>query len=364
MNSGDRHHSGPKLAIVVPCFRCGATIKGVVDEIPDEFSSIILVDDRSDDGQAQVLTSLAANDTRIEVVTNPRNLGVGGATIAGYRRAVALGADVIVKIDSDGQMDPYFAPRLAAPVLSGRADYVKGNRFFDIESVRAMPVARLMGNAGLTFFSRLSSGYWHLSDPTNGYTAISSQAVRILPLDKVSSRYFFESDLLFRLNTYGARVMDQPMEAVYGDEESGLSMIHCLITFPYLHIRNFIKRVFYNYFIRNFDVASLSLIAGLVLLLFGMVFGLIEWVHSFRTGMPATAGTVMLSVTPVLVGFQLLLSFLHHDIARAPDRTMHARADSLTVLMKREKAAAPIIADDRTENSSASSRQETDPEIR
>ncbi|MBS7670771.1 glycosyltransferase family 2 protein [Croceicoccus gelatinilyticus] len=330
-----------KIAVVVPCYKCSATIGDVVSSVPPEVSIIVLVDDRSDDGQSEVMAKLSESDNRISLVRNAQNLGVGGATVAGYRRAVELGATAIVKVDSDGQMDPAFAPLLARPVLEGRADYVKGNRFFDIESVRSMPLLRLMGNAGLTFFSRLSSGYWNISDPTNGFTAISADAVRILPLNKVNERYFFESDLLFRLNTFGALVIDQPMEAIYGDEKSNLSITHSMLTFPLLHLRNFTKRVVYNYILRNFDVASLSLLGGLLLLTFGLVFGIFEWVESSRTGMPATAGTVMLSVTPVLVGFQLLLSFLHYDISKNPNQTMNSRASSLTVLLKRDLKRPP-----------------------
>lgn len=330
-----------KIAIVIPCFKCSATISDVVNSVPPEVSIVVLVDDRSDDGQAEVMALLAENDIRISIVRNARNLGVGGATVAGYRRAVELGAAAIVKVDSDGQMNPSFVPGLAKPILEGRADYVKGNRFFDVESVRSMPFLRLAGNAGLTFFSRLSSGYWNISDPTNGFTAISADAVRILPLDKVHQRYFFESDLLFRLNTFGALVIDQPMHAIYGDEKSNLSITHSMLTFPLLHLRNFSKRVIYNYLLRNFDVASLSLLAGLFLLSFGLVFGIAEWIESSRTGLPATSGTVMLSVTPVLVGFQLLLSFLHYDISKNPNQTMNSRARSLTVLPGLELKGLP-----------------------
>ncbi|MXO64028.1 glycosyltransferase family 2 protein [Qipengyuania oceanensis] len=204
-----------------------------------------------------------------------------------------------------------------------------------------MPFLRLAGNAGLTFFSRLSSGYWNISDPTNGFTAISADAVQILPLHKIHERYFFESDLLFRLNIFGALVIDQPMEAIYGEEKSNLSITHSMLTFPLLHLRNFTKRVIYNYLLRNFDVASLSLLAGLLLLTFGLAFGISEWIESWRTGTPATPGTVMLSVTPVLVGFQLLLSFLHYDISKNPNQTMNARASSLTVLQKRIVKTSP-----------------------
>lgn len=323
---------GP-VAVVIPCYRCARSIAAVVQEIPLDIGSIICVNDCSDDDLGEVLSQLAREDRRITVLTHQTNRGVGGATMTGYRHAMERGARVIVKIDSDGQMNPAFIGSFAAPIIGGEADYVKGNRFFDIDRVRKMPAVRLIGNAGLTFFSRFSSGYWEISDPTNGYTAISADVLSLLPLEKIHSRYFFESDILFRLYSFGAVVVEQPLETRYGDETSNLSVSHAFVTFPFLHMRNFWKRVFYSYILRNFDVASINLIGGILLFCFGMFFGITEWIQAARTGTPATAGTVMLSVTPLLIGFQLLLSFLHHDIARMPRTPIHTRIARYKVLI-------------------------------
>lgn len=322
-----------QVAVVMPCYRSAKTVAQVVEGISPEVGWIICVDDASDDGLAQVLQEISASRDELMVVTHERNAGVGAATVSGYRRAIELGARVIVKIDSDNQMNPAFIPALAAPILAGEADYVKGNRFFDIDRVRAMPAARLVGNSGLTFISRISSGYWDVSDPSNGFTAIHADVAALLPLHKLHERYFFESDILFRLNSFGAAVVEQPIESRYGDESSHLSVIRCLLTFPLLHFRNFMKRIFYNYFLRNFDFASLYLLAGLALGLFGAIFGASAWLESARTGLPATTGTVMLSVMPLLLGFQLLLAFLHHDVARTPRQPIHLRINSLKILI-------------------------------
>lgn len=332
MNSRSTPDLG-SVAVVIPCYRSAHSIVAVVEAIPEGVGSIICVNDCSDDNLGEVLDGLARRNRRLTVITHPVNMGVGGATISGYRRAIADGAQVIVKIDSDGQMNPAFIPAFVAPILAGEADYVKGNRFFDIDRVRKMPVLRLVGNAGLTFMSRFSSGYWELADPTNGFTAISAKVAALLPLEKLHKRYFFESDILFRLYSFSAVIAEQPLETRYGDETSHLSALHCFVTFPFLHLRNFLKRIFYSYFLRNFDVASLNLMAGVLLGLFGAVFGAVAWIHSARTGEPATAGTVMLSVTPLLVGFQLLLSFLHLDVARAPRVPIHPRIARQTVLV-------------------------------
>jgi glycosyltransferase involved in cell wall biosynthesis len=254
------------------------------------------------------------------VVRHAANQGVGGAVLTGYRQALAAGADVIVKLDGDGQMDPALIDQFVAPIAEGRADYVKGNRFHNIEDVRAMPAARLLGNAALSFLTKLSAGYWHVFDPTNGYTAIAARVARALPAGKIARRYFFESDMLFRLGTLNACVLDLPMQAVYADERSNMSLLRILPEFIAGHLRNFGKRLFYNYFLRGFSVASLQLLLGLALLPFGMAVGLAGWWDSWATGVPATTGTVILAALPVLLGVQFLLSFLSFDMAAVPQR--------------------------------------------
>jgi hypothetical protein len=206
------------------------------------------------------------------------------------------------------------------PLLIGRADYVKGNRFHNIEDVKAMPTVRLIGNAALSFMTKLSSGYWNIFDPTNGYTAISATVLSHIPLRKLKRRYFFESDLLFRLGTVQACVLDLPMTAVYADEESGLHVRRILLQFLGGNLANLGKRVFYNYFLRGFSIASLELLAGLLLLGFGTVFGVHGWATSMATGLPATTGTVMVAALPIILGVQLLLSFLAFDVAAMPTR--------------------------------------------
>lgn len=315
----------PRVFVVIPCYRAAQSIKAVVAEVPEIVSRIYCVNDASDDALAEVLAELAEQNPLLTVLTHSENQGVGGATITGYRAAIVDGADIIVKLDSDGQMDPRLIPALINPIVEGQADYVKGNRFFDVESVRAMPVGRLIGNAGLSFFSKLSTGYWHLFDPTNGFTAIHADVARILPLDKLNKRYFFESDMLFRLGTMRAAAIDVPMEAVYGDEVSNLRELDALLKFPALHLRNFWKRIIYNFFLRDFSTASLNLLAGLMLSIFGLVIGVTAWIHSARAGVPATAGTVMLSAFPLLVGVQLLLSFLSHDVSNSERPALHPR---------------------------------------
>jgi hypothetical protein len=222
-------------------------------------------------------------------------------------------------------MDPVLIPKFVAPILAGRADYTKGNRFFDLSFLRPMPRARLFGNAALSLLTKLSTGYWQLVDPANGYTAIHARVLAMLPLERVSRGYFFESDMLFRLNTVGAVVEEVPMAAVYGEEESNLRIHRVWWEFLARNCRNFGKRIFYNYFLRGFSIASVELVLGLVLMLFSLVFGAERWVHSVQSGVPVTAGTAMLAGLPLILGMQLLLSFLAYDTRSVPAAALHRR---------------------------------------
>ncbi|MCJ7421411.1 glycosyltransferase family 2 protein [Sphingomicrobium astaxanthinifaciens] len=314
-----------RIAVVIPCYDVSRTIEGVVATIPPDVWRIYCVDDCSNDDSRSVISQLARRDPRVVAVARETNGGVGAAVVKGLRRALDDGADVVVKVDGDGQMNGAFVPDFAKPILEGEADYVKGNRFFDIEHVLEMPRLRLLGNAGLSFFSKLSTGYWHLFDPTNGYVAIHAEVARLIPLHKLHPRYFFESDFLFRLAILRAKVIELPMETTYGEEVSNLSIWRCLVTFPFLHFRNFMKRLFYNYVLRNFSIGSIGLPTGVLLMTLGAGYGLAKWIESFRTDEAATAGTVMLSALPVLVGIQLILGFLSQDISSVPDQPVHRR---------------------------------------
>lgn len=193
-----------------------------------------------------------------------------------------------------------------------------------------MPGIRLMGNAVLAFFSKFSTGYWNLFDPTNGYVAIHRRALSNLPLDKISRDYFFESDMLFRLNTIGAVVIDIPMAAIYGGEKSNLRIAKVVLPFARKHLTNFAKRIFYNYYLRDFNLASVELLAGAILFGFGILFGLNRWIESAVSGVPATAGTVMLAAFPALAGLQLLLGFLNFDMQNTPSLPLQKRLGPLS----------------------------------
>lgn len=312
------------IAVVIPSYKVTRHILSVIAAIGPEVSRIYVVDDRCPDGSG-ALVRTQCQDPRVVVIEHAENQGVGGSVMSGYQAAIAEGITVIVKVDGDGQMDPTLIPMFVAPILAGEADYTKGNRFFDLEQIGAMPPLRLFGNAVLSLMTKLSSGYWDLFDPTNGFTAIHAAAASHLPFGKISRRYFFETDMLFRLNTIHASVVDIPMDASYGDEVSNLKISKVVTEFFAKHVRNFTKRLFYNYYLRNMSLASIELPLGILLFAAGSLYGASHWLSSLHKHIETPAGTVMLSALPVLMGVQLILAFLAYDIASVPRTAVHKR---------------------------------------
>ncbi len=312
-----------KTAVVIPCYRVRRHIGGVLAKIGPEADVIFVVDDCCPEETGRFVEE-TVKDPRVRVIFHAENRGVGGAMVTGYRAALEDGAEIVVKLDGDGQMDPALIPQFTAPLRQRTADYAKGNRFFHPDYLLRMPKLRVLGNTLLSFANKLISGYWDLMDPANGFTAIHRTALRLVPLDKIDERYFFESDMLFRLNVARAVVIDMPMQAVYADEQSNLRVRRVLCVFPWQYLNRFAKRVFFNYFLRDFNLGTLALVFGLPLVVFGTTFGLYHWITAHFSGTQATAGTVMVAALPVIVGFQLLLFFLQFDVLSVPKRPLSA----------------------------------------
>ena len=312
------------LAVVIPAYKVSEQIMGVIEKIGPIVTQIFVVDDACPEGSGALVSAKCA-DKRVVVLTHSENQGVGGAVVTGYRAAVEAGADIVVKLDGDGQMDPAKISELIEPIVDGNADYTKGNRFDSLVGLREMPGVRVLGNGALSLMSKISTGYWNITDPTNGFTAIHRDVLKALPLEMLSKRFFFESDMLFRLSILRAVVWDVPMEARYGNEKSNLSILKAIFDFPGKHFVRFHKRLFYNYYLRDMSAASLELPLGAALGWFGFIFGINRFSESIATGVPATAGTVMLSAVPVILGFQLVLAFLSYDIASVPKRIKHKK---------------------------------------
>ena len=310
------------VAVVVPAFRVENHIEDVLRSIPAWVRTIIVVDDGSPDHTGGLARGVGEKDSRITVIAHPQNQGVGGSMKTGYQAALEKGADIVVKMDGDDQMDPSALPHLIWPLLKGEADYAKGNRFWDLSALRIMPLTRRLGNTALSFMCKLVTGYWTLMDPTNGYTAIHRAALSRLPLNSVASTYFFECSMLINLNIIGAVTVDVPIKARYGVEPSSLSIRRVLLEFPPKLLLGYLRRFVVKKVLYDFALDVLYLVAGIPLLLFGSVFGIVKWVHFFRLGIPAPAGTIMLAALPVILGFQLVLNAIIFDFMSVPTKPL------------------------------------------
>ena len=308
--------------LVAPCYRVRDRILRVIASVPSWVEGIICVDDACPEGTADFLEAQVI-DPRVVVLRLEKNRGVGGAVLAGYAEAIRRGARVMVKVDGDDQMDLAYLPQLVAPILLGEADYTKGNRFNSLGHLEAMPGVRMLGNAGLSFAAKVSTGYWNVFDPTNGYTAIEATvAKRLMMQRRVSQRFFFETDLLYHLGVLRAVVRDVPIPSRYGDEVSNLRIPAILGPFAFKHLQNFVRRILGQYFVRDFSVATIELLAGLALLAFGAAYGL-HWLAVRDVAHAASAGVVMAAALPIIVGVQLLLQAINFDVQSVPIRPIH-----------------------------------------
>lgn len=301
-----------KIAVAIPCYKVEQHLQQVVAGLPDFVDSIILVDDCSPDSTPKLIDQLV-NGNRIIAIRHPQNKGVGGAMKSAFLRAIETGMDVVVKIDGDGQMDS----RFIAPMIDALndADFAKGNRLFDRQMLCKMPFIRRIGNMGIGFLVKASSGYWNVSDPVNGFFAIRTQTLRQMDLQRVADRFFFESSMLIEMHYTGARIKEVTMPAIYADEKSNLSISKTLLSFPPKLIAAWLRRLHLSYFVYDFNICSLYLLAGIPLFLFGLIFGLCEWIHYASLGLGAPTGTIMVAVLTFILGFQMLLSAAQYDIS-------------------------------------------------
>ena len=305
-----------KVAVIIPAFCETARITDTVTSLPDWVDHIVVVDDASSDATFDAVQKIT--DPRLVLVRFSENQGVGAATLAGFERAIGLQADVLVKMDGDGQMDPSRLPALLEPIRRGAADYVKGNRFFHTRELVQMPMLRRLGNIGLSFMTKLASGYWAIFDPTNGYIAIDASVAVALQKERIHKRFFFEGSLLLELGLHRAVVRDVYFPARYGDKVSSLSERHAFFQFPPLLLRGFLRRLVIQYFVRDFSAVSLFLIFGLCATAFGLLWGGYQWMLSATHGVPASTGTVMIAMLPLILGTQLLLQALVMDVQNVP----------------------------------------------
>jgi glycosyltransferase involved in cell wall biosynthesis len=307
---------GQRIAVVIPAYRVEKQIPGVIEKMPAYVDRVIVVEDASPDATAEAVVRLG--DPRVVLLRHASNQGVGAAMRTGFQKALEDGADLIVKCDGDGQMDPAEIERLVGPLVEDRAEYAKACRFHHFRELHAMPPIRLAGNVALSFLTKLASGYWHVLDPQNGFVAIRADTLRRLPLHRLARGYFFENDMLIRLNSLQARVADVPLPTRYGDETSSLRPGRALLEFPVRLLGGFLRRLFWRYVFYDVSPVALFVFVGAALLLFGTIYGIQTWIANSRINRETPTGSVMIAAMPVILGFQLLLQAIVLDVQNSP----------------------------------------------
>ena len=305
-----------KIVIVIPCYKVKDKILKVLSKIPKWIYKIICIDDLCPENSGKHITS-NINDDRIIVLLNKKNLGVGGATMEGFLEAKKHEADLIIKIDGDDQMDLKYLKDFIDPIVNNEADFTKGNRFTKFTDYEKMPLIRKIGNIFLSFFNRFASGYWNIFDTTNGYICLNAKLLNLLPLSKISKDYFFESDLLNWLYIIRANVKDIPIKSIYDNEKSNINIFKIIFKFPIMYIRNFFRRYFYEYCIRNTDYRFLSFVLGFLFTLSGITFSLLNWKTDVNA-IPSVPGTVGLAIIFIVLGVYFSSLFFMSDLKNYP----------------------------------------------
>ncbi|SFB93700.1 Glycosyltransferase involved in cell wall bisynthesis [Halobiforma haloterrestris] len=266
-------YKGKSIAVVVTAYQEASFVGRVIETVPEFVDRIYAVDDASPDDSWEVITRVAerinestepghelavadgGDGRRVVPIRHDENRGYGTAVKTGYRRAAADGIDVVAVMNGDGQMDPEILDRIIDPVVTGEADYAKGNRLLYPEDREGMSTFRFVGNAMLTGLSKFASGYWTIGDPQNGYTAISREAIEELDLEEITDEYGFLNHILTHLNVEGLRVADVAMSAVYGDEESSIEYTSFVRYVSLLLLQSFLWRLKRRYVVEGFHPA-------------------------------------------------------------------------------------------------------------
>jgi glycosyltransferase involved in cell wall biosynthesis len=310
---------GKTVAVVIPAYQEEELLPATLSGIPELVDRIYVVDDASHDGTVGRARAAAAQDPRITVVTRDRNGGVGAAVVTGYRRALEDGADVAVVMNADNQMDPDDLTDLVLPVARGEVDYAKANRLFTGQAWQLIPHSRYLGNAVLSLWTKIASGYWHVADAQSGYTAIGRRMLELLDLDNLYPRYGFPNDMLVHLNVWNARVRDVPSRPIYGvGERSGIRLRKVIPAISWLLFKGFWWRLWQKYVIRDFHPLVFFYVFGLLALVFGFGLGVYQIVIK-AIGYAATAGVVVLVALLLLFGLLFTLFAMWFDMETNKD---------------------------------------------
>lgn len=306
------------IAVVIPYYNASSHIVNVVKKLPHFVDEIIIVDDKGQEQLPLAALHELSIASLISVIYNEKNLGVGGATKNGFLNAIANKHDIVVKVDADDQMDTSYIEEMLDYLIENRAEMVKGNRFINTKALMKMPLIRRVGNLGLSFLTKAATGYWNNFDPTNGFLAIKTSVLKKVNFENLSDRYFFETSLISELYFTDARIKDISMPAIYGEEKSSMKVWKMPLIFSRKLIVLFLKRIIKQYFLFDFNIASLYMLIGFPMFMFGVIYGIYKWWYYSSHNIFAPTGTIMLVSISIILGFQLLLQAIQYDIFNAP----------------------------------------------
>ena len=300
--------------VIIPTYKASDTIMKVVEDSLEFVTHVLVVEDGCPEKSAEAVCIRFSDNPRVSVIRRGENGGVGAAMKTGFDWALGQAFDVVVKVDADGQMDVSHIPSMVGLIRKGKADVVKGNRFDSVRDLENMPLVRIVGNTALSLMAKGSTGLWSINDSTNGFFAISAPALGAIQHKKLSDRFFFESDFLFRVSLANCVVSEIPMPAIYGFEKSNLRISRVMVTFPVLHFKNFLKRLIYSYFVREWSLGTVNLIGSTIMFMIALLIGADYLRMNQLAATQITAGQAFgISLTAIL-GFQLLLAFLSYDV--------------------------------------------------
>ena len=308
-------------ALIIPCYKVSKHILNVLENIGPEINYIFVIDDYCPENTGD-LVKKKCSDQRVKVIRNEKNLGVGGSSLIGFKEAFKNeNIDICIKIDGDNQMDPNEIKKIIDPLINENYDYVKGNRFLNNIQIENYPLSRFYGNIFLSFMSKLSTGYWDLFDPINGFTGIKREVLERLNLVNIDDRYYFESDMLFNLYNNKAKVKDVPVTITYDkDQIQNLNVFKESFNFFFKNLVKIYKRIKFNYFNRNFGLGSFFITSFLFFFIFTICYGGYNYIYYLSLNSFAPTGKILISAISCLLMILSLMIFLIIDNLNNPNK--------------------------------------------
>ncbi|MFA5944464.1 MAG: glycosyltransferase family 2 protein [Candidatus Thermoplasmatota archaeon] len=311
-------YQGRRIAVIIPAYNEELLIQETLDGLPEYVDLAVVVDDASTDSTSEKVREWTdrRKDARVDLVRHETNQGVGNGIKTGYKRAMAAGADILVVAAGDNQMDQAQIPKLLDPIIQGKADYTKGNRLFARGSFEGMSAWRVLGNSILTLLTKVSSGNWHISDPQNGYTAITKDALERINVDAIWGWYGYCNDILARCNAYNVRVKDVAIPARYGTEKSKIKYGRFMRRVSALLLRNFFWRMLVKYIARDFHPLVLFYLLSVPLIIVGVWGGVWFTYDKLANGAPIFL-PLSVSILVFGLGMQFLFFAMYFDMNEA-----------------------------------------------